>query len=136
MDRLFDNEWILRALALILAVVLWVQASLYFISIDSVTVGRVALHVVGVPPGYTATTTVRQVEVTVLAPSTLPRLGPEAFTATVTPAMPLVGTVRLPVRVAVPRGTRLKAVSPAVVPVRLVRNLPRAFRGRAGVARG
>jgi YbbR domain-containing protein len=119
-DRLFDNEWILRALAVALAVVLWVQASLYFISIGNDSVRNVPLHVVNVPVGFVATDTVRDVEVTVMAPSTLARLMPRDFFATVTPSRHQAGFESVPVVVSVPRGTRLKTVSPDFVRIHLV----------------
>jgi YbbR domain-containing protein len=128
MDRLFDNEWILRALALVLAIVLWVQASLYFITIGPATIGHVPLHIVNVPAGFVATTPVRDVAVTVLAPSTLSHLTPADFVATVAPRGAASGSQSAPVAVVLPRGTRLKAVEPAVVPIRLVRQLVRPLR--------
>ncbi len=119
MDRLFDNEWILRALAVVLAVVLWVQASQYFISIGQDSIGHVPLHVVNVPTGFTASVPVKYVDVTVQAPSTLPRLMPSDFFAAVTPTAHTAGSQPVQVVVDVPRGTRLKTVSPDVVRVRL-----------------
>jgi len=119
-DRLFDNEWILRALALVLAIVVWVQASLYFITIGTDTVRNVPVHVVSVPAGYVASTSVRDVEVTVAAPSTLGRLMPSDFWVTVAPLGGHVGTVSAAVDVTVPRGTRLKTVSPDIVRLHLV----------------
>ncbi len=128
MDRLFDNEWVLRALAVALALVLWVQASQYFISIGPASVRNVPVHVIDVPVGFVATSTVRDVEVTVLAPSTLARLGPSDFSATVTPLQPKPGTQAVRVDVSVPRGTRLKTVSPDLVDVRLARASARLSR--------
>lgn len=121
MDRLFDNDWVLRALAIVLSVVLWVQASQYFISIGPASVRSIPVHVVNVPVGFVATAAVRDVEVTVLAPSTLARLVPSDFSATVAPTAQAPGTQSLPVMVDVPRGTRLKTVAPDLVRVRLVR---------------
>ncbi len=120
MDRLFDNEWVLRGLALVLAIVLWVQASLYFITIGPDTIRHVVLSVSDVPTGFVARAHVRQVEVTVDAPSTISRLMPSEFLATVTPTRAKAGVQSLPVMVQVPRGTRLKIVSPDYVQVRLV----------------
>ena len=121
MDRLFDNDWVLRGLALVLAVFLWVQATLTFITFGSDTVRNVPLQVVGASAGVTLTTGVRDVQVTVLAPSTLTRLTPQDFRATVTPDVAGPATQEVAVMVAVPRGTRLKIVSPDVVAVRVVR---------------
>lgn len=121
MDRLFDNDWVLRGLALVLAVFLWVQATLTFITFGSDTVRNVPLQVLGASAGVTLTSAVRDVQVTVLAPSTLTRLGPQDFQATVMPDAARAGSQQVAVVVAVPRGTRLKTVSPDVVTVRVVR---------------
>lgn len=121
MDRLFDNDWVLRGLALVLAVFLWVQATLTFITFGTDTVRNVPLQVVGASPGLTLATPVKDVQVTVLVPSTLTRLSAQDFRATVTPNATGPAIQEVAVSVAVPRGTRLKTVSPDSVAVRVVR---------------
>jgi len=117
-DRLFDNEWILRGLALVLAVFLWIQAMLTFVVLGSSTIQHIPLHIVA-PAGMVAHAAVTEVDVTVLAPSTLARLTPSEFVADATAQAHKAGTIRVPVSVEVPRGTRLRAVSPDVVRVHL-----------------
>lgn len=123
MDRLFNNVWILRAIAVAMALALWAEAVPNSITVGYRNVSGVPVEVVDVPAGDVATPDVSTVTVVYRAPSSMPPLGSTQFTAEVSARGALRGRVTLPVAIHGPWGTQTVGIHPGRLVVRI---LPKA----------
>jgi YbbR domain-containing protein len=119
LDRLLGNEWLVRLLALVLAILVYVQAQGTGGGTAQRTIDGVPVQALGVPPNLVVLSVQPQtVQVTVSGPLALiNRLNTSEFTAWVNVAGASVGSQAFFAQVSVPSGVQLVTYNPADISV-------------------
>ncbi|MEW6032519.1 MAG: CdaR family protein [Bacillota bacterium] len=122
MDRLLNRDVFLQILSILLAIVLWIQATAEQNPEDQFIFDGVPVTAAGVPEGMVVAGTLRpaKVNITVRCGRRLAeRLTSAEFQARVSLEGGHIGTYAYPVEVSVPAGVELVEISPATVSVSL-----------------
>jgi len=132
-DGTVRQRWILRVIAVIFAVVLWL-----FVTWDGNTTStrelRVPLKYADLPDGYSASSATRDIKVVVEGRiETLPFISGNMVTASVGMQELRPGKYRLPVQIGLPDTMRMVSYSPQVVEFELFRIIERTLNPRLAV---